>query len=343
MKNSPRGGRFQAGPLTLMVATSLAILLGAVGMYFYQGDTAHLLYFFYIPVAGVGVVLGRKIGVSMAALAVAAVSVSVVLRDHTFMIAAGAQTDEKIAALVTWAVFLLAMGWLVGWVSERGGSMSLTHGLGTRAIQAIERERRRTGQDIHDGIAQYAAAAFLETEVLGSMAVEKAPELQTQIERVREPLSHLIDEARSMVGSLRPPTLAPDEFPTTVTRLVECFESRTGIRAHVELEGDFTIHSDSMRICVYRIVQEALANAERHSEATTVQVWARSAKGSVDLIVRDNGKGFTHKEREKGNGNGHYGLQGMEERAGYLGGRLVVRSAPGKGASVVVHVPAYRG
>ena len=279
----------------------------------------------------------------MAALAVVAVSVTAALRGYGSIIPAEAQTDEKIATMVVWAVFLLVMAWLVGWVSERGGSLSLTQGLGAKAIRAIERERRRTGQDIHDGIAQYAAAAFLETEVLGSMAVERAPELQPQVERVRQPLSHLIQEARHMVGSLRPPALGPAEFPVTFTQLVESFESRTSIKSDVELEGDFAVHSDSMRICIYRTAQEALANVERHAEATKVRVWARSSKGGVDLIVRDNGKGFTPKEHENGNGNGHFGLQGMEERAGYLGGRLVVRSAPGEGASIVVHVPAYRG
>ena len=98
------------------------------------------------------------------------------------------------------------------------------------------------------------------------------------------------------------------------------------------MEGDFTVHSDSMRICIYRTTQEALTNVERHSEATKVRVRARSSKGGVDLIVRDNGKGFEPKDHEdgngNGNGNGHYGLRGMEERAGYLGGRLVIEALP---------------
>ena len=72
-------------------------------------------------------------------------------------------TAERAAILASWAVFLMAMAYLVGWVSERGGSLSFAQGVGGRAIRAMELERRRTGQDIHDGIAQYAAAAALET------------------------------------------------------------------------------------------------------------------------------------------------------------------------------------
>jgi two-component system, NarL family, sensor histidine kinase DegS len=344
MTNVSLGRRFRAGPLTLIAAMASAIVLGAVGLYYYRGDAANLLYFFYIPVAAAGVVLGKRIGVCVASFAVAAVAVAAAWRDFGSRVFVDIQTTEKIATLVVWAVFLLAMAWLVGWVSERGGSLSLTQGLGARTISAIEKERRRTGQDIHDGIAQYAAAAFIETEVLGAMAVETAPEVQTQVERVRQPLSHLVEEARAMVGNLRPPALGPGEFISTFTQLVESFQSRTGIESQLDLEGDFAVHSDSMRICVYRTTQEALTNVERHSEATRVRVRARSSKGGVDLIVRDNGKGFEPKDHEdaNGNGNGHYGLRGMEERAGYLGGRLVIRSAPGQGASIVVHVPAYR-
>lgn len=343
MENASLGRRFRAGPLTLVAATAAAIVLGAAGMYFYRGDAANLLYFFYIPVAAVSVVLGRRMGVYVAVFAVAAALVSAALRGFDAVVPAETQTAEKTVNLVLWAVFLLVMAWLIGWVSERGGSLSLTQGLGARAIRAIERERRRTGQDIHDGIAQYAAAAFMETEVLATMAVETTPEVRMQVDRVRQPLGLLIEEARTMVGNLRPPALGPDEFISTFAELVEGFESRTGIESSVELEGDFALHSDSMRICVYRTAQEALANVERHSDATKVKVWARSSKGGVDLIVRDNGKGFEPGEHENGNGNGHYGLRGMEERAGYLGGRLVVHSAPGEGASIVVHVPAYRG
>ena len=340
------GRSFRAGPLTLIAAMASAIVLGAVGVYYYRGDPANLLYFFYIPVAAAGVVLGKRMGICLASFAVAAVAVAAAWRGFRSVAFADVQTTEKMVTLVLWAVFLLAMAWLVGWVSERGGSLSLTQGLGARTISAIEKERRRTGQDIHDGIAQYAAAAFIETEVLGAMAVKTGPEVQTQVERVRQPLGHLVKEARAMVGNLRPPALGPGEFLSTFTELVESFQSRTGIESQLELEGDFTVHSDSMRICIYRTTQEALTNVERHSEATKVRVRARSSKGGVDLIVRDNGKGFTPEDHEdgngSGNGNGHYGLRGMEERAGYLGGRLVIRSAPGQGASVVVHVPAYR-
>ena len=351
MSKASRGRRFHAGPRTLVVVTAAAIALGAWGMYSYGGNRANLLYFFYVPVAAVSVVLGRKMGVLLAVLAAIVAVAPSAAWGLSYLVPDPAVSSEKIATLAVWVVFLLAMAWLVGWVSERGGSLSLTQGLGARAIRAMERERRRTGQDIHDGIAQYAAAAYMETEILGSLTADTTPEIQAQVERLRRPIGFLVEEARSMVGILRPPALGPAEFNSSLCQLVDSFESRSGVSCVTELEGNFAAHSDSMRICIYRTTQEALANIERHSEATAARVWARAGKGGVDLIVRDNGKGFRPEDHGNGkgngdgsgNGNGHFGLRGMRERAGYLGGRLVIRSTPGEGTSVAVHVPSYRG
>ena len=113
--------------------------------------------------------------------------------------------------------------WVVGWGSEGGGSLSLTQGLGGRAIQAIEEQGRRTGQDIHDGIAQHAAAAYIEAEVLSEVTAGSAPEVRDQVARVKHTLSLLATEARAMAGSLRPPDLGPEEFSQNFTKMVDDF------------------------------------------------------------------------------------------------------------------------
>lgn len=335
--------RYSAGPRALAVAMAAAIVLGALLMYLREGSYSSLLFYFYLPVAAAAVVLGRRTGVLLALFAIAvAVIPSIWLGLDRVVFGEGVE-GERTAVIVIWAVFLVAMAWLVGWVSERGGSLSLTQGLGGRAISAIEKERRRTGQDIHDGIAQYAAAAFIETEVLAGLTAESEPPVRTQVERVKQSLDLLVTEARAMAGSLRPPALGPQEFADSLHQLADSFRARTGVPCDLELEGDFAAHSDSIRICVYRTMQEALSNAERHAEATAVRVWARAGKNGVDLIVRDNGRGFLVEEAYDDDGGLHFGLSGMRERAGYLGGRVVIRSAPGEGTSVVLHVPSYQG
>jgi two-component system NarL family sensor kinase len=326
----------------LVVVTTAIILLCVALIYIRQGSHPGYLFFFFLPVAAAAVVLDAWVGLTMAALSVVGTLLPAIWLglDH---LSAGLAKGGTTAMLVIWAVFLLAMAWVVGWVSERGGSLSLTQGLGGRAIRAIEEERRRTGQDIHDGIAQYAAAAYIEAEVLGAVAAGSSPEVQEQVERVKRTLGFLVAEARAMAGSLRPPDLGPEEFSQNFIKLVEDFESRAGTSAEVELEGDFGSISDPIRICLYRTTQEALRNIERHAEATSVRIWVRAGRGGAHLIVKDNGRGFDPERVEDSGPVRHLGLSGMRERAGYLGGHLAIRSAPLEGTSVVMHIPSYQG
>lgn len=175
------------------------------------------------------------------------------------------------------------------------------------------------------------------------MASQADPQVRAQVQRVKQPLGLLVTEARAMVGSLRPPVLGPDQFLKTLGALVKNFESRTGISCALEAEGDFAQHSDSMRICIYRSGQEGLSNIERHSGATSARIWTRAGRGGVQLVIKDNGRGFTLEDIENGGGNGRYGLSGIRERARYLGGTISIRTAPGEGTSVNVYVPSYRG
>ena len=334
--------RFSSRPRLLIAVTTAAIALGAALIYFRGGSQTSYLFFFFLPISALSVVLGRMMGLAMALVTIILTLLPSVWLGLDSLIATSDIAAERVALLVVWAVFLVATAYLVGWVSERGGSLSFAQGVGGQAIRAMELERKRTGQDIHDGIAQYAAAASLEIQVLADITAEADPETHNQVERVKHSLDLLVFEAREMIGNLRPPALGPKDFDASMASLVENFENRTGTSSNLELEGDFGLHTDSARICVYRIAQEALANAEQHSEATRVHVWARASKSGVDLIVRDNGKGFSPSSVSSVDGN-HFGLSGMGERAEYLGGRLVIRSSPDLGTSVVLHIPRYSG
>ena len=334
--------RYSAGPRVLVVVTAAIILLCIALIYARQGSHPGYLFFFFLPVAAAAVVLGAWVGLIMAGLSVVGTLLPTLWVGGD-RVSGDFGAGGSAAIIVVWAVFLLAMAWVVGWVSERGGSLSLTQGLGGRAIRAIEEERRRTGQDIHDGIAQYAAAAYIEAEVLGEVTARSPQEVREQVDRVKRTLGMLVSEARAMAGSLRPPDLGPEEFSDNFTKLVEAFEARSETPVELELEGDFRSLSDAIRICVYRTAQEALRNIERHAEATSVRIWARASRGGADLIVKDNGKGFDPENVGDDGAVRHLGLTGMRERAGYLGGRLAVRSAPGQGTIVVMYIPSYEG
>jgi signal transduction histidine kinase len=334
--------RYTLGPRFLVAVAAAAIAFGIALTYVGQGQRPSYLFFFFLPIAGVSVVLGKMAGLLLALVTIAAALLPALWLGLGGLVPATGVPGERAAILVAWAVFLMATAYLVGLVSERGGSLSFAQGLGAQAIHAMELERKRTGQDIHDGLAQYAAAALFEAEVLAGMTATADEQTRMQVDRVKQPLDLLVFEARTMIGNLRPPALGPGDFVASLTGLAESFQARTGISSELELEGDFGLHSHSARICVYRITQEALANIEQHSGASAVKIWARANRGSVDLVVRDNGGGFDPERLPPVEGD-HFGLSGMRERAEYLGGRLVVDSRPGEGTSIVLHIPRYRG
>lgn len=133
-------------------------------------------------------VLGRMVGLTMALVTIAATLLPAVWLGLDRLMATSGVDAERAAILVTWAVFLIAMAYLGGWVSERGGSLSFAQGVGGQAIRAMELERKRTGQDIHDSIAQHAAAASLENQVLTDMTVGLDLPIQAQVEWVKRSL-----------------------------------------------------------------------------------------------------------------------------------------------------------
>src|SRR5262249_13696985 len=108
---------------------------------------------------------------------------------------------------------------------------------------------------------------------------------------------------------------------------------RTGLNVRVDAEESAGELPDAHRTCIYRIAQEALENCARHSRANRVTVGLQRSDRTVSLQVRDDGAGF-HTARSRG-----LGLLGMEERAGQLGGRLLVDSEPGHGTIVTAELP----
>jgi signal transduction histidine kinase len=144
-----------------------------------------------------------------------------------------------------------------------------------------------------------------------------------------------------MIGTLRPPPLDAAEFEATLTKLLDDFADRSRLQMRRAVDADFTEHSYAMRICVYRVLQEALNNIEQHAQATTVSVRLKELGHAVFLSVTDDGVGFTP-ECFSDPDTMHFGLRGMEERVEHLGGFLEIRSEPGLGSAVRAYIPGRK-
>jgi signal transduction histidine kinase len=190
-----------------------------------------------------------------------------------------------------------------------------------------EAERGRIARELHDRIAQSLAYVTFELERLRDLPGEKTDEIDNLHDIVRD----VMQELRETIYQLRANVSEDTELTEVAAAFLARFEERTGITTTWTPETSrrlpFRVEQE-----LWRIVQEALANVDRHSGATQVVVrWAVDVEGAR-LEVSDNGKGFDPGRVE----GGHYGLVGMRERAEAIGARLQIVSRRGRGTSVVV-------
>ena len=270
---------------TLMLATAAALYL-----LFGATQATHSL--FFLPVAFAGAGIGARAGLIAAGAAMAVVVVHSLVVETAYLTAELDLATVDLRPFILWATVLALTGYVVGLISERGGSRGVGRDLGTEIMTALERQHVRIGYDLHDSVAQSAAASLMEAEILSSMLDGADPDVRGQTDRVKERLNSGIDEIRAVIAQMRPAALSEAEFRDTLRELVEDFTDRSGAKVELSIEGQPETHSDSMRICIYRVIQEALANVRLHAQASRVLVSVRATKKAVYVLVADDGVGF---------------------------------------------------
>ncbi len=196
---------------------------------------------------------------------------------------------------------------------------------GTAALRAQEEERARVARDLHDEVNQSLTGVLLRLEAAREMA---PPELEAELEQTRALANQAMEELLSLARQLRPTALDDLGLKAAIAGQVDQLGGGE-IEASFSAEGDFSDLADDVQLVVYRVAQEALSNAARHSGATRVEVALRRRGAGVQLAVRDDGAGFAFSEAEGG-----LGLPGMRERALLVGGEVVIESGPGRGTTV---------
>ena len=212
--------------------------------------------------------------------------------------------------------------------------------LSARAIALSESERRAIARELHDSVGQALTAVRLHLTLLGTMAKdgsEKAGERRAAVlEQTIGMTDETLEEVRRAVMRLGPAILDEIGLAEALERTCDDFAERTGLAVERDIDAGGAPLSHGLEGALYRIAQEALTNVARHAEASAVSVELGAEGDAIRLVVEDDGKGFVPGSAETSRGNG---LSGMRERAELSGGSLVVTSAPGRGARLVVTLP----
>jgi two-component system sensor histidine kinase UhpB len=202
---------------------------------------------------------------------------------------------------------------------------------GSAALHAQEEERARVARDLHDEVNQSLTGLLLRLEAAREAA---PPELEGEIAETKALANQAMTELLSLARQLRPTALDDLGLAAAIEGQVERL-GRGEMKTSLATEGDFSDLGDDAQLVVYRVAQEALNNAARHSGAGRVEVRLRRAgDGGVALEVADDGRGFAFDESERG-----LGIGGMRERALLIGGELTIESRPGAGTTVRLGVP----
>ena len=213
-----------------------------------------------------------------------------------------------------------------------------------RLLATSERELQRIVLDMHDGPVQDIFAALSQLQVLERALAADPPTQQRSRQAVRL-LERALGEIRNFIGAFRPPGFERRALGEIIEGLAVQHETLTEQGVELDLPDDLGDCALPTKIAIYRILQEALANGHRHSGASEQRVIVERRGASLALTVSDRGRGFNPErvlasEEDVGVEGGHFGLRGIQDRVEMLGGTFALESAPGRGTSLTVTLPA---
>lgn len=207
--------------------------------------------------------------------------------------------------------------------------------LGLRLLKAQEDERRRLARDIHDGPAQAMAAAIMRADVCGRYLQEDPARARHELADLKELLGTCLADLRRMIFDLRPMSLDELGLVPAMRSWLATWQQRTGMEVKLEVRGEERRIPAAVEIALFRMFQEALNNAWKHSGTGKAAVVLIGGRDSVRLVVYDRGRGFDPSTLP----GESYGLAGMRERVQFLGGNWWVKSRPGRGTEVGAEIP----
>lgn len=213
--------------------------------------------------------------------------------------------------------------------------------LALRVLSAEEGQRQRVAWELYNGAAQTLASILLRIRLATGHGAAAAGSKVEFLRELRGEILEALESIQELARRLRPPELDDLGLLPAIEARARSVSELTGVRVAVESDGTDPDLAPDALLAVYRIVEEALLNVARHSDATEARVGLRRVDGSLVLDVQDDGVGFDPGEvLERAASTA--GILGMQERAEYLGGHMRMEASAGTGTRVHVEFPLSR-
>jgi two-component system NarL family sensor kinase len=231
-------------------------------------------------------------------------------------------------------------GMVVTDMTETRRTEELLRALTHRVVQVQEAERGRVALELHDNITQLLCAVLIRCQTLANKLPSRDGPLKREAVKLREMLGQIAEEVERISRNLRPSVLDELGLVAVLRDTSTEFAERTDLSLKLAC-AQLTVRLPSdAELALYRILQEALKNVEKHARARHVTVCLREQAAFVQLVIQDDGIGFDPDHHPDGRkGNGGLGLLSMRERATYVGGALKVKSVHRAGTVIEVRIP----
>ncbi len=208
--------------------------------------------------------------------------------------------------------------------------------------KAHEEERKRIARELHDDTIQTMIAISRRLDGLAAEDAMVLGEGGVSLKQLKEDIDEALVRTRRFVQDLRPPTLEYLGLMAALRELTNELREQSQIRVGLKIKGSERRFTSDEELLIYRIVQEALSNVWKHSQASRVSINIEFAKGLTTVVVADDGRGCEADFSSEFLKAGKLGMMGMKERAHLLGGNLSVSSKLGEGTTVTLEIPSKR-
>jgi two-component system sensor kinase FixL len=205
-------------------------------------------------------------------------------------------------------------------------------------LEISDREQRRVGHDLHDGLCQHLAGIELMSQVLAKKLAPKSKAHARQVMEIANHVREAITHTRSLARGLSPVTIESEGLTSALLELATNTEKNFHVQCRCDIDEPVAIHDHAVATHLFRIAQEAVSNAVRHGRARRIVIALRNSPGGITLDVSDNGNGL---RKQPANQKG-MGLRIMQSRASMIGGAMAIEPNPEGGVRVTCSIPEDR-